>query len=148
MGLYKHLIVAVDLHPNCDQTLLEHAKQLATQHQAKITLVHAIEHMNAYGMMQAYPAVVELEDEMVKQAKQAMNDMGKKFNLSEADQIVSVGSPKLVVLDTAKHLQADLILVGSHGRHGLAVLLGSTANAILHNATCDVLVVRTEGHTE
>ena len=37
---------------------------------------------------------------------------------------------------------ADLIVVGSHGRHGLALLLGSTANGVLHGATCDVLAVR------
>ncbi|TNF89176.1 MAG: universal stress protein, partial [Gammaproteobacteria bacterium] len=37
---------------------------------------------------------------------------------------------------------ADVIVVGSHGRHGLALLLGSTANGVLHGATCDVLAVR------
>jgi len=37
---------------------------------------------------------------------------------------------------------ADLIIVGSHGRHGLALLLGSTANGVLHGAACDVLAVR------
>ena len=34
------------------------------------------------------------------------------------------------------------LVVGSHGRHGLALLLGSTANAVLHGAPCDVLAVR------
>jgi universal stress protein A len=38
--------------------------------------------------------------------------------------------------------QADLIVVGSHGRHGIKMLLGSTANAVLHHAHCDVLAVR------
>ena len=36
----------------------------------------------------------------------------------------------------------DLIVVGSHGRHGLALLLGSTADAVLHHAKCDVMAVR------
>ncbi|WP_292363901.1 universal stress protein, partial [Methylophaga sp. UBA1464] len=36
----------------------------------------------------------------------------------------------------------DLIVVGSHGRKGIKMLLGSTANAILHHARCDVLAVR------
>jgi universal stress protein A len=36
----------------------------------------------------------------------------------------------------------DLIIIGSHGRHGIRILLGSTANAILHSAKCDVLAVR------
>ncbi|WP_313899138.1 universal stress protein [Leclercia adecarboxylata] len=42
----------------------------------------------------------------------------------------------------AKKQGCDLIVVGSHGRHGLALLLGSTANDILHGAPCDVLAVR------
>ncbi|MGB1202845.1 MAG: universal stress protein [Alloalcanivorax venustensis] len=37
---------------------------------------------------------------------------------------------------------ADLIVLGSHGKHGIRLLLGSTANAVLHRATCDVLAVR------
>ena len=37
---------------------------------------------------------------------------------------------------------ADVIVVGSHGRHGIALLLGSTANGVLHGATTDVLAVR------
>jgi universal stress protein A len=36
----------------------------------------------------------------------------------------------------------DLVVVGSHGRHGLSLLLGSTANGVLHGAGCDVLAVR------
>ena len=43
---------------------------------------------------------------------------------------------------TAREQGADLIIVGSHGRHGLALLLGSTANGVLHGASCDVLAVR------
>ena len=44
--------------------------------------------------------------------------------------------------DQAKEQTCDLIVVGSHGRHGLALLLGSTANDVLHGAPCDVLAVR------
>ncbi|BBI62758.1 hypothetical protein HSBAA_40640 [Vreelandella sulfidaeris] len=36
----------------------------------------------------------------------------------------------------------DLIVVGSHGRHGFALLLGSTSTGVLHGAQCDVLAVR------
>jgi universal stress protein A len=42
----------------------------------------------------------------------------------------------------AKDQDIDLIVVGSHGRHGLALIFGSTSNSVLHGATCDVLAVR------
>ena len=45
-----------------------------------------------------------------------------------------------------KELETDLIVVGSHGRYGLALLMGSTANGVLHGATCDVLAVRVGKH--
>jgi universal stress protein A len=45
----------------------------------------------------------------------------------------------------AKERGVDLIVVGSHGRHGLQLLLGSTANGVLHLAECDVLAVRVRG---
>jgi universal stress protein A len=42
----------------------------------------------------------------------------------------------------AKQTDIDLIVVGSHGRHGLALIFGSTSNSVLHGASCDVLAVR------
>jgi len=48
-------------------------------------------------------------------------------------------------LSYAAAQNVDLIVVGSHGRHGLARLLGSTATRIVHNAKCDVIVVRLPG---
>ena len=56
--------------------------------------------------------------------------------------MVNAPSTKEGILGAAKEHGADLIVVGSHGRHGLALLLGSTANAVLHGAPCDVLAVR------
>ena len=53
-----------------------------------------------------------------------------------------MGSPKTEIVRVANENKVDLIIVGSHGRHGLALLLGSTANGVLHHATCDVLAVR------
>ncbi len=50
--------------------------------------------------------------------------------------------PEAEIHRVAEELGADLIVVGSHGRHGLALLLGSTANGVLHGATTDVLAVR------
>lgn len=56
------------------------------------------------------------------------------------------GSTKHEVLHLAKELNVDLIVTGSHGKHGVALFLGSTATAILHGAECDVLIVKHPGN--
>ena len=52
------------------------------------------------------------------------------------------GRPEREVHRIAEESDVDLIVVGSHGRHGLALILGSTSTSILHGAKCDVLAVR------
>ena len=55
---------------------------------------------------------------------------------------IAFGHPRQEIHRVATDQQCDLIVVGSHGRHGLALLLGSTANDVLHGAPCDVIAVR------
>ena len=55
---------------------------------------------------------------------------------------MEIGSPKAEIIRIAEDMGADLIVVGSHGRHGIALLLGSTAASVVHHAKCDVLAVR------
>ena len=63
----------------------------------------------------------------------------EKTGISKENQQIKFGYPKTVILEKANEINADLIVIGSHGRRGVQLLLGSTANAILH---CDVLAVR------
>ena len=145
---YQHVLLAMDLHPDCDTVLAEKAMHIAQRNEAQLTLVHAVEHVNTYGAGFAYPVVGDIETELLEEAKKSVSLVCAKFGVSEKDSVIEVGSPKNVILDTAERLNVDLIVVGSHGRHGLQLLLGSTANAVLHNAKCDVLAVRVQDSAE
>jgi nucleotide-binding universal stress UspA family protein len=60
-----------------------------------------------------------------------------------AESEVRAGSPASVIVAFANDWDADLVIMGSHGRTGLArLLLGSVARNVLHHASCSVLVVR------
>lgn len=60
-----------------------------------------------------------------------------------ADRVsVRIGVPKFEITAMANEIGADLIVLGSHGRHGWRLILGSTANGVLHLAEADVLAVR------
>lgn len=142
MEAYKHILVALELDPDNDVIIIERAKEFASQYNAKLTIIHAVEHMSNYGVAYGITAGVDIEQELLREARNVMEDMAKKSGISDAERIILVGPAKYVVLEQAKKESADLIVIGSHGRHGVRLLLGSTANAILHSAECDVLAVR------
>ena len=56
--------------------------------------------------------------------------------------MVLLGSPKYEICNYARENHSDLLILGSHGRHGIKLLLGSTANGVLHDMPCDVLAVK------
>ena len=142
MSLYQHIILALDLHPECDLTLLHKAQNLATLFGARLTVAHAVEKIYSYGISQAYPGILDIEAELLTAAQADLAKLCTPAGIPVENQVIRSGSPKLVLFTLATEQKADLIIVGSHGRHGLGLLLGSTANAVLHNASCDVLAIR------
>ncbi|MCP3680600.1 MAG: universal stress protein [Gammaproteobacteria bacterium] len=139
MATYKHLMFATDLTEENAHTI-PRVKKLAELYGAKLSVVHVVEHLAtvAYGYIGSF----DIEQQLLEEAKNEMKKVGEKLGVAEEDQHVEVGHPKTEIIEIAKKLNVDLIVVGSHGRHGLGVLLGSTCNAILHSAPCDVLTVR------
>lgn len=101
---------------------------------ADISLVHVIEYFYTYG-----GAPWEVENTAVKK----LNYLGESLNVPADCRHLHIGQTMDAILHTAKDINADLVIVGSHGRHGLGLMLfGSTANRILQNARCDILAVR------
>lgn len=140
MSKYKHILLATDLHDE-NMKATEKALAAAEQNGARLTVVHVVEPLPAYAM--GYFGSVNIEKELVDEAVKQLAELGEKINVPTQDQRVEIGSVKIAVLNLAKELDVDLLVVGSHGRHGLEKLLGSTASGILHGAKCDVLIIRT-----
>lgn len=142
MKEYKHIVLAVELDADCDSLPTGKAINLAKEFGAELTLVHAVEHMTSYGAAYGIAAGADIEEMLLENAQEAMTKLGTKLSVPADHQIIKIGPAKFVILEEVERLGADLIIVGSHGRHGVRLLLGSTANAILHGAKCDVLAVR------
>lgn len=140
---YKKILLALELTPESDASLLKKAQSIACT-DAEVYLVHAVEHLSNYGAAYGVSAGVDVEEMLVAEAQKSMTDVAAKLNVPEDHQIVKVGPAKFLILEEAENLGIDLIVVGSHGRHGVRLLLGSTSNAILHGSTCDVLAVRVQ----
>ncbi|MGZ5001054.1 MAG: universal stress protein, partial [Methylomonas sp.] len=85
---------------------------------------------------------VDWTQELLDAAKKRLTQFAAELGVPEERQWLEMGSPKLEIVRVAEENNVDLIVVGSHGRHGIALILGSTANGVLHHAKCDVLAVR------
>ncbi|MGB2272178.1 MAG: universal stress protein [Pseudomonadales bacterium] len=71
-----------------------------------------------------------------------LETLAKEYRLNDATAVVEFGRPTDLIVEVAERESVDLIILGSHGKHGVALLLGSTADGVLHHAQCDVLAVR------
>jgi universal stress protein A len=143
--MYRHVLLAVDFSKDSDYVGAR-AVALARQSGARVTILHVITPVYQeplYGGVSTLP--LDLEAQLVDAAKRTLLELAQRLGVSEATTLVEVGTPKATILSTAKAQGADLIVVGTHGVHGLGLLLGSTANAVLHGAPCDVLAVRVTG---
>ncbi len=141
---YQHILLATDFSAH-DQYVAQRAKALQAVYQAKLSLVHVADNLPiSTGMLdgQVMPFDVDLGEELMRLAQERLAKLGAELEVAETDQWLVIGSPKLEIVSLAAANAVDLIVVGSHGRHGLALLLGSTANGVLHHAECDVLAVR------
>ncbi len=141
MSNYTHILAGVDLSDESQQ-VLERAANLAKAHQAKLSVAHIVEPLTfAYGG--DIPVdLSEIQEQLHKQARDQLGTLIQPYQVSTDNLHVLVGQPTTEIHDLADNLDIDLIVVGSHGRKGLALLLGSTANGILHGAKTDVLAVR------
>lgn len=142
MEIYKSILLAVDLHPAYDEYTAQRAMEFAKERNAKVYILHCVEPIHAYGAAQGYQLIVEVEKQVELEAQKALSELATKYNIPKEQQFVLQGPPQRVVVEQAKTLNVDLIIVGGHGRHGIGLLFGSTADGIIHHAHCDVLAIR------
>lgn len=142
MSVYNHVLIAVDLSE--DSTAVgRRGHDLAASCDAKLSFVHVVEFIPVDPAGEALlPPPVDLEGELVQGARHRLDALCESLGLKSAPRRVEVGNIKAEILRVAVEEQADLLVLGSHGRHGLALLLGSTEKSLLHKAPCDVLAVR------
>ncbi|MCM0612249.1 universal stress protein [Marinobacter sediminum] len=141
MSAYKKMLVAIDLTEEAPQVLTK-AKAMSDAHGAELMLVHVVEPVGyAYGG-DIPMDLTELQDQLDKAAHEQLEGYGDEYGVAKTNQIVTVGRPESEIHRLAKEQNVDLVIVGSHGRKGFQLLLGSTANGVLHGTECDVLAVR------
>lgn len=135
---YSAVLVAVDLS-ECTADIIERALTLTTADRLHLVYVMDVVHFaNAFVTV----PMGDVETQIRNHVTSELHALTEKYGLEkEAAHLVS-GHTANQIHSLAEKISADLIVVGSHGRHGVQLMLGSSANAVLHGAKCDVLAVR------
>lgn len=145
MAGYRKIVVAIDLSEESG-TIVGKALELAHEN-AEVHLVYVQEPMEAVymGVVPYGPVFVgmdQVEDRLQKELRDKLSGWASQFGLDDANVHFLNGSPAREIHSFAEENGSDLIVLGTHGQKGVQLLLGSTANAVLHGANCDVLAVR------
>lgn len=145
MTRYKKILLAVDFFPDNDQ-IIDKAVQVASDHNATLLLIHVCEPLvTAYpadGMSGWGPQMATLQTEVRNEARKKLNELARQLKVKEQNTFLRDGKASSEIHYVAKENEVDLIVLGTHGQHGLQLVLGSTANSVLHGVSCDVLAVR------
>lgn len=146
-GRAARILAATDLSDPSLPALAAAAREAAGT-QAHVTALHCLELVTSaavgpeYGLAFAPAAAVEILAEVRSLAEQRLAEAAQQVGLA-ADLRVVEGTPSTTILDTARDLDADLVVLGTRGRTGLRrVVLGSVAEAVIRDAPCSVLAVR------
>ena len=144
MADYKSVLVAVDLTEHSD-AVVRRGMEMARAFGAKISLLHVVEYVPVEPMGEALLPAVDIEEELVEGAQRRLEELAKRMDLEDEEWRVEKGTIKAEVVRVAEETGADLVVLGSKERHGIAVMLNLTEDTILHAAPCDVLAVRIPG---
>ena len=145
--MYKQILVAVD-GSDTSNLALQEAMKLAKEQQAALRLVHVVDETPAYMTMDTAFALGDFQKAMreagqkvlatcATTARQAGVEVDTKFIVLQTQRICDA------IIEEAKRWPADLIVIGTHGRHGFNhLLLGSVAEGVIRLAASPVLVIR------
>lgn len=141
MGVYNRILVIVDLSAGT-AIVVARARQLAESHGASLTLFHVVEFMPMEPLSDSLLPTVQIEADLLQTARQRMAALAAGLGSPTPAWEVCAGAAKTEVVRFARSGNFDLIVVGSHERHGLSILVNLTEDTVLHAAPCDVLAVR------
>jgi len=123
---YVKILVAVDLGDESFQ-VMEEANRVALHCDAELAVCNVVQ--------ASY-------DPLIDEAAERLSHLADSYGIPDENVFEVSGNVAHRIHVLAADIGAGLVVIGTHGKHGLQLLTGSTANAVLHGARCDVLAVR------
>jgi len=143
----ERILVPTDFSDHSRQAI-KYACELAKRFGAELHLLHVVQPLTthvSYG-----PPIPDAEllprEQPAREVLDALAEPGLD-DVSRVERSVLTGTPFVEIVRCAKHKDANLIVMGTHGRTGLVhALIGSVAEKVVRKAPCPVLTVRPDGH--
>jgi len=130
--MYKTILCAIEATKE-GKEVLSKASELSKLCGAKLIVVHVI----PYTILPK-----DYQKELKENATPKIEKISKLFNVSKKNQIIKVGKPYSHICALAEKKKADLIVLGTHSKKGVNILLGSTATGVSNYSKCDVSLVK------
>jgi nucleotide-binding universal stress UspA family protein len=145
MKSFKTILYATDFSESSDHAF-EYAYSLAKSFDARLVILHVInEPVDLRGFYVPHISFDKLEEEIEQGAQKLMEQFERKYlgEYNNFDSIVAPGIPYDEIIRRAEAENAELIVMGTHGRTGLDhVLFGSTAEKVVRKSPVPVMTIR------
>ncbi len=144
--MFKRILVPIDFSPPSDAAL-EYARSVAARYGAALQLLHVAEdpYRAFYSGEVFVPEIEGLRDEILADTSRRLMERLRPSDVTElhASAESIIGTPAGSIVEYAGGHDIDLIVMGTHGRGGMAhLLIGSVAERVVRTAPCPVLTVR------
>ena len=144
--MYESIVVGTDGSDTAKRAVAE-ATRLAEAMGGKLHVVAAYEPLRGakiVGAPEGAQKVWELKPDAAVQNVIQEAESNVRLQGVEVESHTVTGDPADALLEIAERQNADLIVVGNRGMHGMTRVLGSVPNKISHRAACNVLIVATD----
>ena len=145
MSGYRKIAVAIDLSSESG-AIMKRAVDVSAP-DSEIHMIYVQEPMDSVymGVVPYGPVFVgmdEVEENLRSELQQKLDEIGEQYGVPADCRHFLNGTPAREIHRFADELGVELIVLGTHGQKGVQLLLGATANSVLHGSSCDVLAVR------
>lgn len=143
----KKILCPID-HSDCSKEALKYAVSFAMKDEARLYLLHVVD-IRSFDESLDTMVEKEIDDETIKQLETKLFECVPEEirNGMQVEALVVRGIPFAEIISIAKKNKVDMIVMGTHGRTGLAhIMIGSVSEKVVRKSHCPVLTVRQSGH--